>query len=43
MVNDLLNQYQHGFRFKHSCKLQLIRFIQEVYDNLENGKQTDII
>ena len=42
--NTLLsNWYQHGFRSKHSCESQLISFMQEVYDNLENGNQTDII
>ncbi len=38
-----LSQYQHGFRSEHSCESQLISFTQEVYDNLENGNQTDII
>ena len=41
--NTLLSQYQHGFRSKHSCESQLISFTQEVYDNLGNGNQTDII
>ena len=41
--NTLLSQYQHGFRSKHSCEFQMISFTQEVYDNLENGNQTDII
>jgi hypothetical protein len=41
--NNLLSQYQHGFRSKHSCETQLISFTQEVFDNLENGKQTDVI
>ena len=41
--NNLLSQYQHGFRLEHSCESQLISFTQEVYDNLENGNQTDII
>ena len=41
--NNLLSQYQHGFRSEHSCESQLISFTQEVYDNLENGNQTDII
>ena len=41
--NTLLSPYQHGFRSKHSCESQLISFTQEVYDNLENGNQTDII
>ena len=41
--NNILSQYQHGFRSEHSCESQLISFTQEVYDNLENGNQTDII
>ena len=38
-----LSPYQHGFRSKHCCDSQLISFTQEVYDNLGNGNQTDII
>ena len=41
--NNLLSQYQHGFRSEHSCESELISFTQEVYDNLENGNQTYII
>ena len=41
--NTILSPYQHGFHSKHSCESQLISFTQEVYDNLENGNQTDII
>ena len=43
--NNLLSQYQHGFRSEHSCESQLISFTQEVYDidNLEKDNQTDII
>ena len=33
----------YGFRSEHSCESQLISFTKEVYDNLENGNQTDII
>lgn len=40
--NDLLNQYQRGFRFKHSYESKIIRFTHEVYENLESGKQADI-
>ena len=29
--NNLLSQYQHGFRSEHSCESQLISFTQEVY------------
>ena len=41
--NNLLSQYQHGLRSEHSCESQLFSFTQEVYDNLENGNQTDTI
>ncbi len=41
--NNLLSQYQRGFRSGHSCESQLISFKQDFYDNLENGNQTDII
>ena len=42
-TNDLLSPFQHGFRSKHSYETQLISFSQEIYDNLEAGKQTDLI
>ena len=41
--NDILSPFQHGFRSKHSCETQLISFTQEIFDNLEEGKQTDLI
>lgn len=41
--NELLCPFQHGFRSKHSCETQLISFTQEIFDNLESGKQTDLI
>ncbi len=41
--HNILSQFQYGFRSKHSCETQLISFSQEVYDNLEQGQQTDII
>ena len=41
--NDLLSPFQHGFRSKHSCETQLVNFTQEMFDNLENGKQADLI
>ena len=41
--NNILNPFQHGFRSKHSCETQLISFTQEIFDNLENDKQTSLI
>ena len=31
------------FLSKHSCETQLVNFTQEIFDNLEIGKQTDLI
>ena len=41
--NKIINPFQHGFRSKHSFETQLISFTQEIFDNLENEKQTDLI
>ena len=41
--HDILNPFQHGFRSKHTCETQLISFTQEIFDNLEKEKQTDLI
>ncbi|XP_053402890.1 uncharacterized protein LOC128558090 [Mercenaria mercenaria] len=40
---NLLTPFQHGFRSKHSCEPQLLSFAQEIFDNLQSGKQTDFI
>ena len=42
-TNNLLNLFHHGFRSKHSCETQLIGFTREMFDNLEAGKQIDLI
>ena len=41
--NDLLSPFQQSFRSKHSCETQLVSFTQEIFDNLEDSKQTDLI
>lgn len=41
--NNILSPFQHGFRSGHSCETQLINFTQELYTNLEQGHQTDVI
>ena len=41
--NNLLSPFQHGFRSKHSCETQLVNLTQEIFDNFENGKHTDLI
>jgi len=40
---NILSPFQHGFRSNHSCETQLTGFSQEIFDNLESGKQTDVI
>ena len=40
---NILKSNQHGFRSKLSCETQLLSFIQELHENLQNGLCTDII
>ena len=41
--NDILCASQHGFRRNRSCESQLIGLVDELSDDLENGKQVDIL
>lgn len=41
--NGILYDYQHGFRARRSTETQLLTFVQELYDNLRDGKQTDVV
>ncbi|KAL8564581.1 hypothetical protein ACOMHN_032137 [Nucella lapillus] len=41
--NYILRDEQHGFRKKKSCETQLLEFIEELTENLESGRQTDIL
>ena len=41
--NNLLYEYQHGFRHNRSCKTQLVLFINDLAKSYDNGKQTDVI
>ena len=41
--NNILHPLQHGFRAKKSCELQLIGFVSDLINNMEENKQTDII
>ena len=41
--NNIICQEQHGFRKRRSCESQLIGFVDEVTDDLEKGKQTDVL
>ena len=41
--NNILSDYQHGFRKKRSCESQLINTIQELADGLNKGNQIDCV
>ena len=41
--NNILFNNQHGFRSKLSCETQLIEFTQDLYNTVNQGKQTDVI
>jgi len=41
--NNILRPEQHGFRKARSCETQLLDFTEELFDTMENGKQSDII
>ena len=41
--NNLLSQYQHGFRKRRSCETQLINTLQDLSNNLNNSKQIDCV
>ena len=41
--NNILYKLQHGFRAKRSTQTQLLTFVQDLYKNLRDKKQTDVI
>ena len=42
-INNIFNPLQHGFRKMRSCESQLLEFTNEISENLEKGKQTDVL
>jgi hypothetical protein len=36
-INNVLYKYQFGFRAKHSTSLALIKVIDNIYEQLDNG------
>ena len=42
-IYDILYALQHGFRNKLSCETQLLEFVQDLANNMQNGSQTDIL
>jgi len=41
--NKILNNYQHGFRHKHSCQSQLVMLTEEILKAMDQQKQIDLI
>jgi hypothetical protein len=41
--NNILTNFQHGFRSQRSTETQLLSFTQDVLKNLRSGTQTDVI
>ena len=41
--NNLLYEFQHGFRHNKSCETWLVSFINDLAKSYDNGKQTDVI
>ena len=41
--HNILYELQHGFREKRSCETQLPMLIHELLQNMQKGKQTDLI
>ena len=43
--NNILSDFQHGFRNKRSCETQLVQFVHDLAINLDSKKhvQTDVL
>ena len=41
--NDILYDFQHGFRERRSCETQLIQLVEELARNTSQGRQIDLI
>ena len=42
-VNNLLNEFQHGFISKRSCLTNLLQFIETITDYVDQGYTVDVI
>ena len=42
-VNDLFNEFQHGFVSKRSCVINLLQSIEKVTDYVDQGYPVDVI
>ena len=41
--SNILFELQHGFMEKRSCETQLVMLVDEIAENLQTGKRTDLI
>ena len=41
--NDLIGNFQHGFRSKRSCLTQLLNHYTKIFDKLNSGSNVDVI
>ena len=41
--NNILNNYQHGFRPNYSCQSQLVMLTEEIFKAMDQQKQIDLI
>ena len=42
-ANNILTDFQHGFRQRRSCESQLIETVQDIADNLDKSSQIDAV
>ena len=43
MRHKILKDSQHGFRKGRSCLSNMLDFLEEIYDKLDEGKSVDVI
>jgi hypothetical protein len=43
LENNILNNSQHGFRSGRSCQTNLLKFLNEVADSMQQGEEVDTI
>lgn len=41
--HSILHGRQHGFRAKRSCETQLVKFVNEIAENMFQGSQVDVV
>ncbi len=41
--HNILYEWQHGFRSRRSCETQLVTFLHHLAQNMDRGRQTDVV